>query len=175
MTCVKQYDRKTNKTLRVPDGTRTHGLPEHLVRRSFLWASEDIYGVTRDWSKNVFHSKREKYWKQCVTYIWPTQRLQEWLLLLSLVILQDTACGVQSSWCDVKWPHVQLLSNIGPRHVKFKYLNDNKCSKNHPGKFSQVPSHQRNEIVELMKKETNHYKNRRKAGVPLATDSESES
>ena len=73
--------------------------------------------------------------------------------------------GVQSSWCFVKWPHLLPLSNTGPRHVKFKYLNDNKCSKNHPGKFSQVSSHQRNEIVELIKKETNRYKNRLKAGV----------
>ena len=72
--------------------------------------------------------------------------------------------GVQSSWCSVKWSHVQPLSSIGPKNVKFKYLNDNKCSKNHPGKFSQVPSYQRNEIVELMKKETNHYKNQLKAG-----------
>ena len=72
--------------------------------------------------------------------------------------------GVQSRRCCVKWRHAQLLSNIEPKHVKFKYLNDNKCSKNHPGKFSQVPSHQSNEIVELMKKETYHYKNQLKAG-----------
>ena len=47
MTRVKWYDRETNETLRIPNGTRTHGLPEYWLG-ALTSEFRKTFGVTRD-------------------------------------------------------------------------------------------------------------------------------